>query len=158
MTDRIVINTSPLIAFARMDALDIVSKLPFEFICPTEIETEILAGAAQGHPVVFPSWLTVLSLNAPLSPLTTAALDSGEASVIQLALEQEIEYVCIDELKGRRAALAVGLNVVGSLGLVGKAKSFGLITEIRPLIDQAQQSGIYYDTKLVEDFLKAFGE
>ena len=31
MTDRIVVNTSPLIALARMNALDVMAKLPFEY-------------------------------------------------------------------------------------------------------------------------------
>jgi len=158
MTDRIVINTSPLIALARMNAIDVIANLPFEFVCPAEVEAEIFAGAAQGHPVIFPAWITVLSLRGPLSPLTTAALDNGEAAVLQLALEQEIGYVCIDELKGRRAALAVGLNVVGSLGLIGKAKTLGSIAAARPFIEQAQREGIYYDEVLVEDFLAALGE
>jgi predicted nucleic acid-binding protein len=69
-----------------MDAFDVVARLPFEFICPAEVEVEILAGATQGHAAVFPSWITVLSLRTPLSPLTITALDEGEAAVIQLAL------------------------------------------------------------------------
>ena len=141
-----------------MDAFDVVAKLPFEFVCPSEVETEILIGASHGHPVIFPSWLNVLSLSAPLSPLATAALDTGEAAVIQLALEQSIEYVCIDELKGRRAALAVGLKVVGSLGLIGRAKTSSLITQARPFIEKAQNEGIFYDETLVETFLKSIGE
>jgi predicted nucleic acid-binding protein len=158
MSDRIVFNTSPLIALARMDAFDVIAKLPFEFVCPAEVETEILIGASHGHPVIFPSWITVLFLTTPLSPLTITTLDEGEAAVIQLALEQSIEYVCIDEIKGRRAALAVGLKVVGSLGLIGKAKTRGLISEARPFVEQAQSEGIYYDKMLVENFLKSLGE
>lgn len=85
-------------------------------------------------------------------------MDTGEAAVIQLALEQNIPLVCIDELKGRRAALAVGLNIVGSLGLIGKAKNLGLIPAARPFIEKAKTSGIYYDDQLIETFLKSLGE
>lgn len=74
-----------------------------------------------------------MSLAEPLSPLALAALDEGEASVIQLALEQSIPRVCIDEIKGRRAAAATGLAMLGSLGLIGKAKSLGLIAKARLL-------------------------
>ncbi len=158
MNKQIVCNTGPLIALARMDAFAIVAQLPFQFVCPAEVEAEIVADVSHGHPVVLPNWITVMSLSAPLSPLTITALDEGEAAVIQLALEQNIEYVCIDELKGRRAALAVGLKVVGSLGLLGKAKTSGLIAEARPFIEQARSEGIYYDTVLVETFLKGLGE
>lgn len=158
MTEKIVVNTSPLLSLTKMQAFGAVGKLPYEFICPAEVETEILAGANQGYETKIPAWLRVVPLENPLSPLAVASLDIGEAAVIQLALEKNIEYVCIDELKGRRAALAVGLKIVGSLGLVGKAKTLGLILEMRPLIKKARDAGIYYDDRLIETFLQSFGE
>jgi hypothetical protein len=141
-----------------MEALDIIANLPFVFICSSQVETEIAAGLAQGHPVIAPAWLKVMPLAAPLSPLALAALDEGEASVIQLALEQSILRVCIDETKGRRAAAATGLAVLGSLGLMGKAKSLGLIVKARPFIEKAMLGGIHYREDLVQRVLNALGE
>ena len=158
MTERIVINTSPLLAFSKMQAFDFIGRLPFEFICPAQVENEILIGEKQGYDVRIPSWLKVESLKFPLSSLAIVSLDAGEAAVIQLALEQNIETVCIDELKGRRAANAVGLKVVGSLGLLGKAKTSGLIAKVKPFLEKAVQAGIYYDEKLVESYLQSLGE
>ena len=158
MTEKIVINTSPLLAFSKMQAFDFIGQLPFEFICPSEVENEILIGAKQGYDVQIPSWLKIETLKFPLSSLAIASLDAGEAAVIQLALEQNIETVCIDELKGRRAAKSVGLNVVGSLGLLGKAKTSGLFAKVKPFLEKAVQAGIYYDEKLIENFLRSLGE
>jgi predicted nucleic acid-binding protein len=158
MIEKIVVNTSPIIALGQMRIFDAIEKLPFEFICPSEVEEEILVGTKQGFPVNVPSFFKVFSLNSELSPLTTATLDKGEAAVIQLALEQNIGIVCIDDLKGRRAAKAVGLEVIGSLGLIGKAKTLGLIKEIRPLIEVANNAGIFYDKNLIETFLEKLGE
>jgi hypothetical protein len=154
MTEKIVVNTSPLLSLGKMRAFDIIGKLPFEFISPAEVEAEILAGAKQGFETEIPEWLTINSLQNPLSPLAVASLDTGEAAVIQLALENNILRVCIDELKGRRAALAVGLKVVGSLGLLGRAKTLGLLSSIRPLIEKAVASGIFYDDNLVRNLSK----
>lgn len=158
MIEKIVANTSPLLAFSKMQAFDVIGKLPFEFISPVEIESEILAGAAQGYDITIPDWLKIESLQSDLSPLAVASLDVGEAAVIQLALEQNIETVCIDELKGRRAASAVGLKVVGSLGLLGRAKSLGIISEIKPYLEKAVDNGIFYDENLIKTFLESFGE
>ena len=141
-----------------MQIFDAIEKLPFEFVCLIEVEEEISNGILQGYPVDLPNFFNVLSLNSPLSPLTIAILDKGEAAVIQLALEQHIEKVCIDDLKGRRVAKAVGLEVIGSLGLVGKAKTLGLIKEIRPLIERASNAGIFYNQTLIETFLEKLGE
>lgn len=158
MIEKIVVNTSPLLAFSKMQAFDVIGQLPFEFISPTEVENEILIGAKQGYDAQIPSWLKIENLKSPLSSLAIASLDVGEAAVIQLALEQNIETVCIDEIKGRRAAKAVGLNVVGSLGLLGKAKTKGLIVEVKSFLEKATRSGIYYDEKLIENFLQSLGE
>lgn len=158
MNKRIVVNTSPLIAFEKMRAFDLIGKLPFDFVCPPQVRAEIFAGAAKGYSVSFPSWIKIAPLAAPLTPLALANLDAGEAAVIELAIEQNIALVCLDEIKGRRAALASGLQVVGSLGLLGKAKTVGLIARTRPFIETAQNSGIYYDAKLVETFLRGLGE
>ncbi len=158
MIDRIVTNTSPLLAFAKMQALDIIGKLPLAFLCPSEVAAEIRAGTKPGQALARPAWLQVMPLAAPLAPLAVAALDAGEAAVIQLALEQGIALVCIDELKGRRAAASVGLQVVGSLGLIGKAKRLGLVPAVRPLVTAARNAGIYYDPKLIEQFLHSLGE
>jgi predicted nucleic acid-binding protein len=158
MSERIVVNTSPLIALGKMGAFNVVERLPFDFISPVQVQDEILAGSAKGYSVEVPSWLQVISLSNPLSKLTLSSLDEGEAAVIELALELGISHVCLDELKGRRAASAAGLSVVGSLGLIGKAKSLGLISSVRGLVKKAQDSGIYYEGKLVEAFLKGLGE
>lgn len=156
--EKIVVNTSPLLSLTKMQVFRAIGKLPFEFVCPAEVEAEILAGANQGYETEIPAWLKIVSLKNPLSPLAVASLDTGEAAVIQLALENNITLVCIDEIKGRRAALAVGLKVVGSLGLLGKAKTLGFISAVRPFIEKAKNSGIYYDDRLIETFLKSLGE
>lgn len=158
MAERIVINTGPLIAFARMDALDVPGQLPYEFICPGEVREELDEGASLGYQTIVPPWLTVISLSSPPSAVSVAALDKGEAAVIQLAVEQGLLRVSIDEVKGRRIATALGLSVVGSLGLVARAKTLGIIPAMRPLVEKAMREGVHYHSDLVERVLSALGE
>ena len=158
MAERIVINTGPLIALARMDALDVAGQLPYQFICPSQVRGELDEGASLGYETIAPAWLTVISVSASVSSLSVAALDEAEAAVIQLALEEGLKLVSIDEVKGRRIAAALGLRVVGSLGLVARAKTLGIIPAIRPLIEKAMRDGIYYRDDLVELVLSSVGE
>jgi hypothetical protein len=44
MIEKIAVNTSPTIALGQMRIFDAIEKLPFEFICPSEVEEEILVG------------------------------------------------------------------------------------------------------------------
>lgn len=100
----IVLNTGPLIAFARLEVLDVIGRLPLQFVCPLEVRHEIDQGVAAGYSEVAPPWLHVEATSVPVSALGVASLDSGEAAVIQLALDRSIPVVGIDEWKGRRAA------------------------------------------------------
>ncbi len=123
-----------------------------------EVQSELNAGVKAGHPAVNPSWLNIRKLRDPLSPITLSTIDKGEAAVIQLALEQQITWVSIDEWKARRVAQNVGLQVVGVLGLLGKAKKLGLVPELRPMLERAVEKGIRYHPELVDRVLKAAGE
>ncbi len=158
MDKRIVINTGPLITLARIEALDLPAKLDLEFVAPEEVRLELDAGEQAGYPAIHPTWVGYRPLQTALSPMVISVLDTGEAAVIQLALEQTIGQVCIDEWKGRRMALAVGLKVTGVLGLLGKAKREGLIAAVTPYVERAVRAGIRYHPELVRRFLTALGE
>jgi uncharacterized protein len=100
----------------------------------------------------------VVILATEPSPIILAALDLGEAAVIHLALEQKVNIVCIDEWKGRRAALASGLKVTGVLGLLARAKRLGIIQEMRPYVERALRSGVRYHPDLLRRVLEVVGE
>jgi predicted nucleic acid-binding protein len=157
VAEPIVVNTGPLISFTRIGCLDVIGRLPYEFLCPAEVWQELDEGLASG-PWLAPAWLRQVPLVTPPSPALLAGLDLGEAAVIQLALDTGVRTVAIDEWKGRRAALAAGLRVTGSLGLLGRAKAEGLIPELKPLIEKAVDAGIWYNRELVQAFLEAAGE
>lgn len=158
MPDLIVFNTSPLIALQRVACLDVIGRLQYDFVCPRGVRAELDDGAKQGYPDVAPPWLRVVDLRSPPPALVFAALDLGEATVIQLAIESSARWVAIDDWKGRRAALAAGLRVTGSLGLLGRAKQVGVIPAVRPLIEAAVAQGIRYHPDLVQKVLRALGE
>jgi predicted nucleic acid-binding protein len=149
VSERIVINTGPLVALDRIGCLEILLRLPYEFLCPEEVRRELDEGEAAGHPRIAPEGVRVVSLAKPISRVSLASLDPGEAAVIQLAAELSIPLVAIDEWKGRRAALAAGL---------GKAKMLGLVPSLKPLLEEAVAAGIRYHPALIRTLLEAVGE
>lgn len=156
--ERLVINTGPLISLGRAGAFEILQDLPLQFITPAEVAEELAAGARIGRPITIPNWVEVVSLaRRPSAPLVQS-LDQGEAAVISLALELEVPTVAIDEWRGRRVARALGLEVTGSLGLLGRAKTAGAIPQLRPWVERLFAAGARLETALVQQFLRAFGE
>ena len=160
MNNSLVINTGPLIAFSHIAAQELLRQLPLRIVTTEIVRQEFLCGLDAEHSTTsdWPEWLLVLPLRQPLPPLATVRLDQGEASVIQLALEESIDTVCIDETLGRRCAKALKLKVTRSLGLLGLAKRHGIITEVRPLVWAMSSHGNWFREDLVAQFLAGLGE
>lgn len=120
----IVINSGPLILLDRIEEMDILGKMPYKFICPPAVRSELDAGVRFDHAdIPTPNWLEVRPLYSPISAVIERFLDRGEAEVIHLAMELQIQRVCLDDLRGRKVAQSVGLKVLGLLALLGRAKA-----------------------------------
>lgn len=154
----IVMDAGPLILLARIGSLSILRKLPFRYVAPPNVMRELAAGIAFGHPVVDAPWLETRELREPLSPYLRMALDEGEAAAIQLAVEQGISFVCLDDRRGRRMAKSLGLEVTGLLGLLVRAKRLGVIGAVRPYADKLTRAGARYAPALLRDVFENVGE
>jgi hypothetical protein len=50
VAEPIVVNTGPLVSFAKIGCLDLIGRLPYEFLSPAEVWQELDEGRAVGHP------------------------------------------------------------------------------------------------------------
>ena len=85
-------------------------------------------------------------------------LEQGEAEVIILAREKGIQHVLIDEKVARLQANVLGLNVIGTLGVLLMAKKKGLLNSIKPAIAKILENGIWIKDEIVVGILKDAGE
>lgn len=126
----IVMNTGPIIALvAALGDLSLLQSLYSRVLVPYEVCRELSAGGASGFAVEEferADWLRRWPEQLFLSPYLRNSLDVGEASVIQLALNEGIKTVCIDEAVGRRVARLNDLSLTGSLGILMRAKKEGI--------------------------------
>lgn len=122
----IVTNTSPLIGLiAAWGGLEPLKGLYQSVIVPKEVSDELLYGGSRQFGVEeFESanFLDIQVQPTNISQYLNNSLDRGEAAVIQLALDQGIETVCIDESIGRRVARMNGLTLTGSVGILARYK------------------------------------
>ncbi len=156
--DIIVINAGPLILLDKINALDVAGALPCRFICPPAVRREVDAGIHRNNSLIRPDWLTVKPLSSPMSRFADVAIDQGEAEVIQLALENNIARVCLDDLRGRKVAKRFGLRVTGLLGLLAWAKALGIIPGLKPYVERMLVVGGRYSRQLVDIALADAGE
>jgi predicted nucleic acid-binding protein len=82
------------------------------------------------------------------------SLDSGD----QLALNENIQTVCIDEIVGRRMARLHGLTVTGSIGVLLRAWRAGYNITMRDALDRMRNRGIWLSDRVVNFALAQAGE
>ncbi len=160
-TQEIVINTGPLIALvAALDDL-IVLKMYVRVLVPLEVCQEILAGGSSGFAVAefqAAHWLHKQNTPVTITPFLKNSLDRGEAAVIQLALHTGIHTVCIDEPAGRRIARLSGLSVIGSVGILIRARKEGHQFSMREALQKMRRKGIWLGDQVVNFALSQTGE
>jgi uncharacterized protein len=144
----VVSNTSPLTNLAAIGQFPLLQKLYGEIKIATGVWHELNAGGRiwpGSVEVSNASWIVQHDVeNLQMVTALRRDLDRGEAESIVLALELEADLILLDERDGRNAARRLGLQVVGVLGVLLEAKATGLITAVRPHIDDLRQDAGFY--------------
>lgn len=97
--------------------------------------------------------------HVPVPPVLAAwDLGAGETQVIALGTTVSGCRAVLDDLQARRCARAMELRVIGTLGLVGRAKRLGKIAQARPHLERLLQAGLYATDSLIEQVLREVGE
>ena len=85
-------------------------------------------------------------------------MDYGESESLLLYLEIKADYLLIDDRKAREIAEDLGINCIGTLGLLIKGKQKGLIKELRPFFEQFLKAGRFFSINLLNQVLYELGE
>ena len=157
-TESIVINTGPLLALiAGYGDLSFLKKIYKRVLVPFEVCREIEAGGTTAFGLkefIQSDFIEKQTVPLEIVQFLKNSLDPGEASVIQLALNQNIPTVCIDEAVGRRIARLNGLCLTGSVGVLLRAKRKGIDFSIPEAIERMQSNGIYLSEKVIDFALR----
>jgi predicted nucleic acid-binding protein len=149
LKEAIVTDSTCLIALERLGRLDVLPALFEPVYAPPEVAREF------GTPL---PWLEVVELADPDRVLfLSASVDAGEAEAIALAKERGLKVI-LDDLRARRLARRVGLEVLGTLGMLVRAKREGILEALRPLLDHLEGFGFHMTPELKEEALRLVGE
>ena len=88
----------------------------------------------------------------------TFVMDYGESESVVLYRELKADFLLIDDRKARKYAENMGIECIGTLGVLIKAKSTGLIGELRPIFQSLIENKRYYSKILLNSLLKRFDE
>src|SRR3954451_1656909 len=137
----IVSDTSPIRTLSHLGYTDWLKSLFSEVIIPPAVVHELEHPASRLVPILA-SAISMCRIQSPQSADRVSellvSLDLGEAEAIALAEELHADLILMDELDGRETAEKLGIAVMGTLGILLRAKQQGLCQEIRPLMDRLQ--------------------
>lgn len=155
---RVVANTTPLIALAKQDRLDILQRLYGELLIPEAVISEVKYEPARSR-VREASWIRVLPVeDTERRRLFSARLHSGEVDVMILARETDADLVLMDDNAAKKTAKFLGFNVTGTFGVLLRAKREGIIDSVRELVDAIIADGFHASPELRRLVLKKANE
>lgn len=157
---KVVSNTTPIISLLKLNQLELLQKLYKQIYIPSAVYKEIEAGKSKGYykDLSGISWINIIEIQNRKAVKYFLDLDAGEAEAIVLATELNADLIILDEKIGRFHAKHADLKVTGTIGLLIKAKSEGLIEKLKPLLDELTDREVWISEKLKSEILKKTGE
>lgn len=159
----IVSNTSPVSNLILIQRLDILQKLFSKIIIPPAVDAEILALKQFGKDLSEyknADWIEIVEpKNSQKVQALQTNLDTGEAQAIALALEISCKLLLMDERIGTNIARLEGLQTVGLVGVLIKAKEEKIVEDVgKILIELKNKAGFWLGERLEKKILKNLNE
>ncbi|MGQ9657856.1 MAG: DUF3368 domain-containing protein [Fimbriimonadales bacterium] len=149
-----IVDTSCLIGLSHLHLLSLPLAFYEAVLIPPSVQAEF-GELEAGYCIQSPA-------NRDLVVSLCLTLGRGEAEVIALGLEKRQEGIgcelVLDDRRARQIAHEFGLRVVGTVGLLVRAKRQGHVGSVRELLERLQAGGFRLSTDLLKQALVLAGE
>jgi predicted nucleic acid-binding protein len=155
----IIADSSPLVALALCDCLDVLDALFGEVRVSQTVFEEVTVGNKAGS-VKLANYLQgkVKESSLDLHIIGGDTIDKGELTSIVLYKNLDADYLLIDEKAGRKVAQINQVKIIGSLGVLIEAKRKGIIPLLSPYIEILRNSKTHFGEELLNYALTVVGE
>ncbi len=151
MNKIIISDTSCLIALTKIEKLDLLQSLYQEIVITKEVYAEFGG--------TLPKWIIITEVkNKSKQKELENRLDLGEASSIALALENKNTTLIIDEIKGRKIAQSLNIDIIGTIGVILLSEKHGLIKDVTGTLLRLVNRGFRVSNKLLDKIIEKYGK
>jgi predicted nucleic acid-binding protein len=145
----IVTDSTILIGLERIGHLDVLPALFEPIFIPPAVDREF--------GISLP-WLQVeIPTDLGLIAALKISVDEGEAEAIALAYQLGLQII-LDDRQARVVARNMGISIIGTVGVLVKAKQAGEISLLKPLLNELEINGFYLTNPLKLEALKLVNE
>ena len=159
----LVADSGPLIALARLDLLDLPARYFESVLVTSTVWGEVTRKPGLDEAPRLSSAVDARLIRVVADPETIpesvsrVSLDVGERGAIALGIALDASLL-IDDRRARLVAIELGRPVIGTVGLLLRAREDGLFPALRPLLERLQATGYYLSNELVLEVLKSLRE
>ena len=159
MSERWVLNASPLIVLAQIGREDLFS-LAEQVVIPRDVVDEIQAGPEDDRALKLLQAGKFKIVESRTPPLEILAWDlgAGESAVLSFAIAESGWTSILDDALARKCAQSFSISVRGTLGIVLLAKQRGMIPSAAEVVRALRDTGFRLDDQVVRDAVASVGE
>jgi predicted nucleic acid-binding protein len=158
----IVCDTSVLLYLGRINYPHLLPALFETVAVPEIVMLELDVGRLQRPDTIDPRTVEwVMSVEVAPSEINTLPpnrLGRGERTVIGYAHVHKACLAGLDDLQARLFAEGLGIKVIGTIGILIKAKLTGVVPSIRELLQNLQNEGFHLSSEVYQEALRLVGE
>lgn len=155
-----VADTSPIVYLVLIEEIGLLPALFTEVVVPSGVAAELSDSRAPealrrwwAEP---PGWIRVADPGDPPAPEAVRRLHRGEREAILLARRLEADIVLLDEKAARQAARALGLPVMGLIGVLAAASAQGRVDVVQA-VERLRRTNFRVSAALLKELLERAG-
>lgn len=157
----VVSDTTPLISLMKISQLNLLYHLFKEVWIPDAVYRELVSNinfSAEAEQIEKCPYIKKMSVSDQKSVdllRKITGLDAGESEAIILSDTEKADILLMDEVKGRQVAKQLGLQLMGTIGILLAAYEDRLLSaeDIEKCIDILKSSGRHISNKLYEQLM-----
>jgi len=159
---KVVSDAGPIIALSRIGKLKLLKRYFGRIFIPKEVYDQIVErgrGKPGSEEVEKYDWFEAKEVGNRIAVNSLSVdLEKGEAEAIILSLELEADLILMDDFNAREIAKAMGLSVLGTVGILVKASQDGIIENLKETLEELRRKGIRISNEVIEYALTLAGE
>jgi len=161
MKDLIFISdSSPLIAFLKKKEFELLKFLFDEILIPEAVYNELIDSKKHQNQIrilekaIKEKWIKTKHIEK--FQISNLNLGKGETEAINLCLDFQNSILLIDEKKASRTAQTLGIQVLGTLGilLLAEERDIKSTRELIDNIDLLIKENFYLSSEVITEFIK----
>ena len=152
----VIADTGPINYLILIGDIEILPALFEKVILPLAVKDEL---ANQDTPLIVrnwiaaaPPWIELRHTSLVLTDAAIADLGAGETEAIALATELNADLLLMDDRRGVAVAVQKGLVVTGTMGLLARAASKGII-DLAEAFDRLKRTNFRYRQETMDNLL-----